>query len=463
MNTFQIAPGFLDGVNKLHNSLEGVTLVLAFCGLMIVVIQAQRTHDVGSIKGVFIRMTVAVILLGSLGTWGGLLNDAVTGLMAELGWGATFPGGLATEYRNALLRRFGSDSIQAGQSSGAQLQSTQGGVKITHYGYEKPGDPNYDSKSAQGIGAFDFDSAPGSLQAIGGGRAAALSPDVAELYHVQPMQSFNVQLDGGQQMTLVYADKTDPSLTGRVDIYDPENQYAPIDGAAVTAFADNPVTQQAESGFNVFDPIGSIRGALTEAAVKVLSFIALVCMVLMAITQQIVFHVEVAISPIFIGFLCIPGLSNLATRFFTTLASVCLWPLGWIVSGLITKLMLDIAVNTAANSDLSGITSTMAVASGGLFVWGWWFAIALWVIGSSIFAPVIVSSMIITNGNSGVSSVLKRTLGAAALMAAASAYRGAAAGVAGAGGGGGSISLAAGSRSARESFARRPRTSSEKS
>jgi hypothetical protein len=276
------------------------------------------------------------------------------------------------------------------------------------------------------------------------------------------MQSFNVQLDGGQQMTLVYADKTDPSLTGRVDIYDPENQYAPIDGAAVTAFADNPVTQQAGSGFNVFDPIGSIRGALTEAAVKVLSFIALVCMVLMAIAQQIVFHVEVAISPIFIGFLCIPGLSNLATRFFTTLASVCLWPLGWIVSGLITKLMLDIAVNTAANSDLSGIANTLAVASGGLFVWGWWFAIALWVIGSSIFAPVIVSSMIITNGNSGISSVLKRTLGAAALMAAASAYRGAAAGVAGTAGGG-SISLAAGSRSARENFARRPIRSSGKS
>jgi hypothetical protein len=462
VNTFQIAPGFLDGVSKLHNSLEDVTLVLAFCGLMIVVIPALRTHNVSSIIGALIRMAIAVVLLGLLGTWGDLLNDAVTGLMADLGWGATFPGGLATEYRNALLRRFGSDSVQAGQSSGAQLERTQGGVKITHYGYEKPGDPNYDSKSAQGIGAFDFDSAPGSLQAIGAGRAAALSPDVAALYHVQPQQSFNLQLEGGEQMTLVYADKTDPSLTGRVDIYDPENQYAAIDGAAVTAFAENPVTQQSGGGFNVFDPIGSIRGALTEAAVKVLSFIALVCMVLMAIAQQIVFHVEVAISPIFIGFLCIPGLSNLATRFFTTLASVCLWPLGWIVSGLITKLMLDIAVNSGGNSGLSGITNTMALGSGGLFVWGWWFAIALWVIGSSIFAPVIVSSMIITNGSSGISNVLKRTLGAAALMAAASAYRGAAAGVATVGGGG-SILLGAGSRSARENFARRPTRSSEKS
>ena len=119
MNTFQIAPGFLDGVNKLHNSLQGVTLVLAFCGLMIVVIQALRTHDVSSsIIGALIRMTVAVALLGLLGTWGGVLNDAVMGLMADLGWGATFPGGLATEYRNALLRRFGSDGRVITESCG---------------------------------------------------------------------------------------------------------------------------------------------------------------------------------------------------------------------------------------------------------------------------------------------------------------------------------------------------------
>jgi len=74
VNTFQIAPGFLDGVSKLHNSLEDVTLVLAFCGLMIVVIPALRTHNVSSIIGALIRMAIAVVLLGLLGTWGDLLK-----------------------------------------------------------------------------------------------------------------------------------------------------------------------------------------------------------------------------------------------------------------------------------------------------------------------------------------------------------------------------------------------------
>ncbi len=64
-------------------------------------------------------------------------------------------------------------------------------VQLTHYGYEKPGDPNYDSKSAQGIGAFGFDTAPGSLNNIGAGRAVGVSPDLVQQYNLQPGQSFN--------------------------------------------------------------------------------------------------------------------------------------------------------------------------------------------------------------------------------------------------------------------------------
>jgi hypothetical protein len=67
------------------------------------------------------------------------------------------------------------------------------GVTLTHYGYEQPGDANYDSNSAQGIGAFGFDDAPGSLGNIGAGRAVALSPDVVQQYGLQPGQSFNVR------------------------------------------------------------------------------------------------------------------------------------------------------------------------------------------------------------------------------------------------------------------------------
>ena len=120
------------------------------------------------------------------------------------------------------------------------------GVQITHYGY--PGDLTPDSNSSQGIGAFSFDSAPGSLNSIGALRAVALSPDVAQQYKLQPGQSFNVQVAGGQTISLVYADVV-PSVnpytgqpeTGRIDVFDPNNQIGSLDGAQVIAVAGGPV------------------------------------------------------------------------------------------------------------------------------------------------------------------------------------------------------------------------------
>jgi type IV secretion system protein TrbL len=120
-------------------------------------------------------------------------------------------------------------------------------VILTHYGYEKPGDPNYDSKSAQGIGAFGFDTAPGSLNNIGAGRAVGVSPDLVQQYNLQPGQSFNVQLAGGQMLSFVFADKTADYLTGRIDVFDPDGTFN-LDGAQVVQIAGGPVLVQADLG-----------------------------------------------------------------------------------------------------------------------------------------------------------------------------------------------------------------------
>ena len=68
---------------------------------------------------------------------------------------------------------------------GTAPNNVSGGVTMSHYGYEKPGDKYYDWNSAHGIGAFEFSSAQGSLQS---GKSAALSQDVADAYHVTPGQ-----------------------------------------------------------------------------------------------------------------------------------------------------------------------------------------------------------------------------------------------------------------------------------
>jgi hypothetical protein len=423
----QIAPTFLAGASKLHDLLAGFTLVCAFCGLTIIAVHAFREKQIGAIWPMFVRMAVAVILLSSLGSWGDMLNSGVTELVSLVGWGQ-FPGGVAQDYQAAIARKWGSAGIQ-GLNQGASGfmadpsrsgQSSQG-VKLSHYGYEKPGDPNYDSNSAQGIGAFTWDNTPGSLQNINasGVLAAALSPDVVQQYGVKPGQEFRVQTSGGDSLNLVYADNTASYLTGRVDVYDPQNTFG-LDGAPVTSIAGGAVIEGAPGtaslgGFNLFNP-STWLSPIVNALVYLLSIAALVCMMIMTVVQQIFYVIEIALSPIFIGLWLIPGLSNLATRFFTSLAAICLWPLGWVVSDLVTKFFIDWAANSTGNTTQSVLNTGGTVLSGGTLAVAFWVLLALWVIGSSFVAPLIVSALIVTGG-SGISKVFASTVGVTAYTA----------------------------------------------
>src|SRR5258708_23042184 len=102
--------------------------------------------------------------------------------------------------------------------------ASSGGTRITHYGYEKLGDPNYDSNSANGIGAF------GDNKLVAG-VSLAFSPDLIAEYNLQPLQTGTVTLANGKTITGQYADKTATDLSGRVDIYDPNNTIT-FDGAS---------------------------------------------------------------------------------------------------------------------------------------------------------------------------------------------------------------------------------------
>lgn len=130
-------------------------------------------------------------------------------------------------------------------------------LELTHYGYEKPGEANYDTNSAQGIGAAGF-SAPGSLNAVNasGVTAAALSPDVAAQYGLTLGQQFTV-VAGGQTYNLEYADKTADYLTGRIDLFDPNDTFAGS-GTQVTSVAGGPVLPTPQAG----------NGALVAATIN---------------------------------------------------------------------------------------------------------------------------------------------------------------------------------------------------
>jgi hypothetical protein len=112
------------------------------------------------------------------------------------------------------------DWLKEGQSS------TDSGTagKITKYGYEKPGQADYDSNSARGIGAADNQLVPGE--------SIALSPDIEKSTGAKIGDKVVVTLANGEKMVKRFDDRTSKRLKGRVDIYSPDGNQ-PLDGVQV--------------------------------------------------------------------------------------------------------------------------------------------------------------------------------------------------------------------------------------
>jgi hypothetical protein len=476
-NFFNLVPTFSNGVKALHNELLGVALVLAFAGLLVHVCSGLIRRDAGQMFPTLVRLALISILITSLESWGDALVGAVTNLISEMG--ASGAGGnIFTDYQQAIARKMGTAAAAANLSQSNQALATPipegdmsagfatqpiGGITLTDYGYEPPGSANYDSNSAQGIGAFSWDSAPGSLIP---NYSAALSPDVAAKYNLQPGQQFTVTTAAGQTYNLVYADKTSQDLTGRVDIYSPSGELGGDSfSQAITSLDGGPVVQ-GQSGFASFLPNqgGSIGDQILWAITLGLSWIASSVMWLMQIAQQLLYLIEIAISPVFIALLMIPALTHLARRFFTTLVAICLWPLAWAICDLVTKFLIDLAVNPSNNTAL-GIANTGALVSGPLAGLAYLIVVAVWVIGSTLAAPLFIGHMLSIGGSTATAAVFGATLGAAASrgMQTANSVIGGASGVANFVGGFGSnggayFSPRSGSRinGLAQNYARRP-------
>ena len=162
--------------------------------------------------------------------------------------------------------------------------ATGGGVEITHYGY--PGDPDGDSNSENGIGNH-------SNQLVGG-VSLAFSPDLISEYHLQVGQTVTVTMANGQVLTGRFDDTTADWLTGRVDIYDPNNTVTfsgeavtEIDGAPAAAGYDTGV---AHSPLTLFTTaamgLDGLPAFLLGFFVMVLCVIGMFLMWLMSLLQQ---------------------------------------------------------------------------------------------------------------------------------------------------------------------------------
>ena len=484
-NFFSAIPGFVSGVHALQNELTGAALVIAFAGLLVHVCYAMAGRNVAAMLPSLVRLALIPIIIVGLQSWGDLLVTAVNGLIFDMGANGN-GANIFQAYQAAIARKLGSATAAAnisqtnstmtptteGDTSGGYTTQPPSGVTLTHYG--NAADTTGDSNSAQGIGAFSFSSAPGSLIP---NYSAALSDSVAQRYGITPGQSFTVSTSSGQTYNLVYADTvpatyTDPN-TGeviaegdRVDIYDPNNTLGGANSfsQSITGINGGPVVAGQTGLASMFpNPGGSIGDQVLWAITLGLSWIASGIMYLMTIAQQLLYLLEIAVSPVFVACLMVPALTHLARRFFMTLVSICLWPLAWSVCNLVSQFLINLAVNPTNNSTLSTL-NTGSVLTGPLAGVAYLLVVAVWVIGSTIAAPIF-SGVLLGTGGGATAAVFGATLGAAAISAArmSSNAVGGPAGVAalvGSIGSGGSapISLQSASRmnGTIENFAKRP-------
>jgi hypothetical protein len=443
VGVFDLMPGFSAGCRTLNLDLIPVAFVESVCGTYFHLGLAYAAASAKPIKFTLARLLVVVILLGSFGDWGNLLTGTVQGVIQTLGvtGGGLNPGSAYDDYRAVIINEFGSDSAaqsqqqlyQAVQSQGtAQSQGLSAPVNttthFTRYGY--PGDSTPDTNSENGIGNHSNQLVPG--------QSVAISNKLAQQYGLQVGQSVQFTTSSGQTYTGTYDDTVPDGVyknptTGQIsltpkegytqyidesnniDLYDPNGQLTNLDGAAITGINGTSAPAGASNALAAQDPglggwIKRMEDALTSWVVApfayVLSVIALGIMWIMVAAQQILFLIEVAVSPIFIGMLMIPALVPLASRFFTSFVALCIFPLGFAIADLVTKGFIDLATNPVSNTAL-------AVFDGfqGAFVL--WIFIALWVIVSYLLVPFIAGFAFVS-GSSGAGALIGAAFGATA-------------------------------------------------
>jgi hypothetical protein len=396
-----LLPGFQADVTQLHAVLFPVCLVLGFGGLVREIALAQHRGSVSLLPGYLVKMAIAFAALGLLPQWAGYVTGGVTDLNNQIGVNL---GNVLPNYEQALATKFGGIINSSGSaattpppsSSTANGGPTGGGVEITHYGYA--GDPDGDSNSANGIGNHD--------NQLVSGVSLAFSPDLISKYNLQVGQTVTVTLANGLTLTGRFDDTTANWLTGRVDIYDPNNTVTfsgeavtGIDGSTASAGYNTGVSQSPLTLFRTAAlGLDGLPAFLLGFFVMILCVIGLLLMWLISFLQQLLYSVAIAVSPIFLGLLLVRSLSGIASRFLTGFIAICLWPLGWGIASLITNLLLDFAVNTSNNQAL-GLVNYL---SGGFL---WWIALGSWTIGSTLAAPWMISRQIVA-GQPGIAALL---------------------------------------------------------
>jgi hypothetical protein len=405
----QLSPNFGQAVVNVHNVLLGVAFVVAFAGFVMVAIQAQRERAVHEIWPAMIRICIIALFLGNMGAIGNALSDAVTDVETAAG----VSGNPMQAFVAAIQQKFGVTlsgiigPISPGGTAtiaGGTGTAAPGSTTITHFSY--PGDSTPDPNSEAGIGNHQNQMTPYT-----GGTApasAALTASAAQAYGVPLGGTFTVTSTTGTQYNLIY-DDTAPESDLRVDIFDPNgllpggNNWSQV-VASENAGATAPTTAGGNLGDfanGLLHPVETAQIAFLGMFTLVLSYVAAFIQWFVALIQSVLFYAEIAVAPIFVGFLLVRGLEHFAKTFILSFIAICLWRLAFLITGLISQLLLGLAVNSG-NAPALGAANAVNPA-GATYLW--LICVALVVIFGSIVGPWMISKRFVA-GASGVSELL---------------------------------------------------------
>jgi type IV secretion system protein TrbL len=154
--------------------------------------------------------------------------------------------------------------------------------------------------------------------------------------------------------------------------------------------------------------------------VLLISYIALGIEWLVALLQSVLFYAEIAVAGLFVGFLLVPGLQNIAKGFLLSFVAISLWPIAFLIVGLVTKFVISIGINASNNGGVGAANEVgmsyfwlivLALVVGvGSTVGPWWLSKRV-VAGASGMADLLVGSVA---AGRGVFSAGAKAAGAAA-------------------------------------------------
>ena len=173
---------------------------------------------------------------------------------------------------------------------------------------------------------------------------------------------------------------------------DPSQVYQQFDQLLV--IKRDPATQA--SWWNVMAQLHNFTTDLIITAVLwLVGWLASLLMFWGYIIQSVILNLGYALSPLLIGFMAIPALKRIGNDYLLKLVGVLLWPLGWAVAALVTQGILDFMTDPSfeyldPTSTLPDLQKTIGVA-----------AVGVWIIFSTIAAPVIIQKVIVSGALAG--------------------------------------------------------------